>query len=209
MESTRFAEYFPAILVAFAASIVAGVLLTFAAFFAGGLFAYALADSLAGIWFAAAVLAGAVALYVIFRWLDDRERQAEHEREISRMQAEAVLREQQPQPRPETLAVTTGVQIERVGNLIDRRDLIWFCENIASSHDWSARRWESITLPFGFHISNKNPAPDGTTSYSRLLALFTECQPPIIVDRSERHTGTLTCRDPEQMVKRIVGSTPH
>lgn len=201
MQDVRFTEYFPAILVVFAASIVAGVLLTVAAVFTGGLFAYALADSLAGIWFAAAVLAGAVVLYLIFRWLDDRERQAEHEREISRMQAEALLREREPQPyvveeRP--ILVNKPITPEAPETIGGVPVAAWeyFITQLARGVSFSEKQWTGHQLPGGYEVASFD-------SYSHLIDPLVELG--FIVDRDgeRRKSGTLTTKDRDAIMRAL------
>lgn len=188
--------------------ILSGALLSIGAVFAGG-FLLALADSLAAIWVGAGALLAAISIWVLVRFLDELTARRQHREEIETLQAQALVRERQPEPRAETLAVTSGIEIERVGNLIDRRDLEYFAEQIAATKDWTARRWENITLPYGYHITNRDGSPEHPTSYAKLIALFTDCKPPLIVERSDRKTGVLTETDPGRMVKLIIGSTVH
>ncbi len=134
------------------------------------------------------------------------------ERQRIQRDQEALLREREPRAvaaakgPDEGLAVSQGVEITYVSNLIDKRDLFYFCTQIAATKDWTARRWEGITLPYGYKISNKDTSGIGeATSYRKLMALFTGCKPPLLVDRGEGKTGTLTETDPNKMVARILG----
>lgn len=201
--------YVPAAYLWAAMVVFAGVLLSIGAVFAGGLI-WALADSLAVIWAGAGALVVAIGIYVFLRLLNELQEHKRHRDKIETMQAEALLRERDTRrqgPQVPSLAISTGVEITMVGNIIDKRDLEYFCRQIAATHDWTARRWEGLTLPFGYRISNKDASGLGEpTSYARLLALFTGCKPPLILNRSDRKTGELTESDPDRMLNRIIGA---
>lgn len=159
---------------------------------------------LAAIWFAVGGSIAFVVYLVVTSFLDRAKRQ--HEYEIA-PPAPVVQIVERPvsAPVPDKPGVTSGLspaQNERMGD-IDREDWEWFCKQIAATRDWTARRWEGITLRnSNYRITNKDTEGQGeATSYARLIQVLVDAG--IIADRSPGQTGRLVVTEPDRMLTLI------
>lgn len=86
-----------------------------------------------------------------------------------------------------------------VQGLIDERDLRYFCEQLSNGVKHSEVNWIGHKLPHGYDISNPQ-------AYLKLIQLFLDCNPPLIVNRdgATRKSGVLVTKDVSEMMGRLT-----
>lgn len=167
--------------------------------------------ALAGVWFLVGGALAVVLYFIISNALDrarllkeDEFAQREHERHMEELKAQPPPATTPPAPAPVVsppiLTEIGATQAQLIGDFIDKRDVRWFTEQIVATKDWTARKWEGVTLPYGYRITNKDTNGKGEpTSYARLIQLYVDCE--IIVDRVPPQTGRLAITDVDRALR--------
>lgn len=125
----------------------------------------------------------------------------EFEQEQRRMQAEALLREQQPQPfieveRPILVNKPIAVEVADKINDVPIAAVEYFVQQLCRGVPFTQAKWDKLTLPGGYVVASFE-------SYSHLIDPLVELG--FIVDRDgeRRKSGRLTTTDKDAIIKAL------